>query len=67
MSKIKEIEAYIARTNIKQGVGAAPSRELLEIYEACEGLNAIFLAFHYGRAKGYRAGKAEERRKQNNG
>lgn len=68
MNEIEKIRAYIDRG--KQSVNKAYSlstSEWIAIRNNCSDLDAIALAFEYGRAKGYRACKAEERRKQKNG
>lgn len=63
MSEIEKMERYIERTN-------APdmSRYELDLLETRalrqepDQTDALYLAFLYGRAKGYRAAKAEVRR-----
>lgn len=69
MTEIEKIERYIARTRI-----ANRERYYLNLIEAIEMADAISvedrvtvadiisLAFNYGRAKGYRAAKAEVRK-----
>lgn len=68
MNEIEKIKAYIDRA--KQSANRAYSlstSEWIAIRNNCSELDGIALAYEYGRAKGYRAGKAEERRKQKNG
>ena len=68
MSEIEKMKRYIERTNLKEG-----DRFYLDMREAFElaiqaresndfPLEVINLAFKYGKAKGYRAAKAEVRR-----
>lgn len=68
MSEIEKMKRYIERTNLKEG-----DRYYLDMREAFElaiqaresndfPLEVINLAFKYGKAKGYRAAKAEVRR-----
>lgn len=62
MSEIERIERYIANTKIKESlaVGMRPS-EWISISNNGTTLDAVALAFDYGRAKGYRAAKAERK------
>ena len=65
MSEIEKIQRYVARTR-KFPKGTPYQMNLLETFSlvdmSCEAaIDAICLAFEYGRAKGYRAAKAEER------
>ena len=64
MTEIEKIKRYIART----GVGykdTSPDHmnlgEALALARASDNVRAISLAFEYGRAKGYRAAKAERK------
>lgn len=70
MSKIEKMQKYIERTkmNVKN-----PLQYTIRMNEAFELVNmgsndgilpieAIFMAFEYGMAKGYRAAKAEQKR-----
>lgn len=62
MSEIEKMKRYIERTNAK--VSDRYEMDLLEARELkreADLTNAIYLAFLYGRAKGYRAAKAERR------
>lgn len=62
MTEIEKMQRYIARTNVK--VSDCYEMDLLEARELkreADLTNAIYLAFLYGRAKGYRAAKAERR------
>lgn len=65
MSEIEKMKRYIERTNLKKG-----DRFYLDMVEAFAlarqaqssidiSLEAIALAFNYGKAKGYRAAKAK--------
>lgn len=64
MSEIEKMKRYIERTKI-----AAPTNYELGVLEANaiknaeDALDAVYMAFLYGRAKGYRAAKAEGRAK----
>lgn len=64
MSEIEKIQRYIART----GVGYKDTSpyhmsvaEAFALARASDNVRAISLAFEYGRAKGYRAAKAERK------
>lgn len=62
MTEIEKIQRYIARTKIKDApaLGMRP-REWVSIGNSGSTLDAVALAFEYGRAKGYRAAKAERK------
>lgn len=68
MSEIEKIQKYIARTKCdkqdRYGMNCIEAIELTK--RACESadfpLEVISLALNYGKAKGYRAAKAEARR-----
>jgi len=62
VNEIERIERYISRTSIKPTKAAAGADEILALAESLEPFMAASLAFMYGRAKGYRAGKAEVRK-----
>lgn len=67
MSEIEKIKRYIALTGIKvhgQDRYAMNMREVRELMRSGEErpFDAIDLAFEYGKAKGYRAAKAEVRK-----
>lgn len=65
MNEIEKIKRYIERTKIKET--GAYKMNLCEAFELAQQANAvndptieiIALAFQYGKAKGYRAAKAE--------
>lgn len=62
MSEIEKIQRYIERT--KANISDRYDMGLLEVCElknAADTTDAVYLAFLYGRAKGYRAAKAERR------
>ena len=67
MSEIEKIQRYIERTNMAQNgrfyMDMAESFELAQQMQNSDkmGLDIISLAFNYGKAKGYRAAKAERR------
>ena len=63
MSEIEKMKRYIELTNVtisdRYEIGLL---EVGELKRAEDSVDAIYLAFLYGRAKGYRAAKAEGRR-----
>lgn len=69
MSEIEKMKRYIERTKMNDRLDSFYRLNLAEAFEltmqadACSDLsfNAICLAFNYGKAKGYRAAKAERR------
>lgn len=69
MSKIEEMKQYIERTKMSASTTSLYKMNVLETFELayqaleCRNLpiEAISLAFDYGKAKGYRAAKAEGR------
>lgn len=67
MTEIERMQRYIERTPMKRAENyCLVFRELLEVMEmggaSPDGLfAAVGLAFNYGKAKGYRAAKAERR------
>lgn len=66
MSEIEKIQRYIERTSMKNGKGKAYQMNLQEMFGLAhmtedDCLAAICMAFDYGKAKGYRAAKAEVR------
>ena len=62
MSEIERIERYISQTQIKESVKTEMKlAEWVSIRDSGSPLDAIALAFEYGRAKGYRAAKAERK------
>lgn len=68
MNGIEKIKAYIAETKINSSITDRYTIYLSEIHAIYEEAQvdpckAILTAFKYGRAKGYRAAKAEERKK----
>lgn len=70
MSEIEKIQRYIERTKMDKRLTTPYSINLEESFELAKQalscgdfpIEAISLAFNYGRAKGYRAAKAEARR-----
>jgi len=66
MNEIEKINRYIARTNMKLAITSPYHMNLKELL-GLSGIagedvgRAICMAFEYGRAKGYRAAKAEGR------
>ena len=60
MSDIEKIERYIKRTNIaKNPCYAINLRETCALKNMENIFDVVYLAFQYGRAKGYREAKAE--------
>lgn len=62
MSEIEKMKRYIERTKIPDGKATTPCGNLLQMLEEMDGFSAVLTAFMYGRAKGYRAAKAEVKR-----
>ncbi len=63
MTEIEKIERYIKRTNIADLKHY--EMNMLELHALADMVNvvdALCIAFLYGRAKGYRAAKAEARK-----
>ena len=67
MSEIEKIERYIEltsldklpnKTNLAYALDMSGASELSDMAAARNGLDAISMAFQYGRAKGYRMAKA---------
>lgn len=66
MNEIEKINRYIARTNMKLAITSPYHMNLKELFGLSDiagedAGRAICMAFEYGRAKGYRAAKAEGR------
>ncbi len=64
MTEIEKMRRYIERTKVgKAGAYQMNLREMLDLaHTAAETpVDVVCLAFEYGRAKGYRAAKAERR------
>lgn len=67
MSEIERMKRYIERTHAKKADGYclvhSELRELMKMGQASADalFEAVGLAFNYGKAKGYRAAKAERR------
>lgn len=67
MSEIEKMKRYIDRTGAEKGLTDKYSMRFAEIYaliseagvDGNTAWNVITLAFKYGKAKGYRAAKAE--------
>ena len=70
MSEIERIQRYIDKTGAEKGVKDLYSMTQLDMRALLDKagihtapvFDAIWLAFDYGKAKGYRAAKAEARR-----
>lgn len=63
MGKIEKIKQYIERTKIPGAIAIRYDcypRELLDLLSNLHPYAAMSLAFAYGKAKGYRAGKKAE-------
>ena len=66
MSEIEKMKRYIERTKMGRADNYCLAHcEVLEMLNTATDVNGIFhvigLAFNYGKAKGYRAAKAERR------
>lgn len=62
MSEIERIKRYIERTKVKESVkNEMKASEWISISKNDSVLDAIALAFNYGRAKGYRAAMSERK------
>lgn len=63
MSEIERMQRYIERTHVKDERDAfcMRSRQIKTILNEVDLVEGIILAFDYGKAKGYRAAKAERR------
>ncbi len=62
MSEIEKIQRYIERSNVPCNRRyIATIKETFAMAEEMGRIEAIAFAFDYGRAKGYRMAKAEER------
>lgn len=63
MTEIEKMQRYIERTKIgdKKDAYVIRTREAKALRSAEDLGAAIFMAFEYGKAKGYRAAKAEGR------
>lgn len=69
MSEIEKMKRYIERTKMNDRLDSLYRMNLAEAFELTMqadassdlSFNAICLAFNYGKAKGYRAAKAEGR------
>ena len=62
MSEIERINRYIERTKVKESVkNEMKASEWISISKNGSVLEAIALAFNYGRAKGYRAAMSERK------
>lgn len=62
MTEIEKIKRYIERTKIKPGKADTRTGNLMALCRELDSFDAVLTAFMYGRAKGYRAAKAEVRR-----
>jgi len=66
MTAIEKIHRYIQRTQIKESDAYQMDlRELMDLAHATaeEPVDIICLTFNYGKAKGYRAAKAEAKKR----
>lgn len=68
MSEIEKMKRYIERTHMSKGYNyCLVYGEAVELLHTVTDTNSLFeiiaLAFDYGKAKGYRAAKAERRAK----
>lgn len=69
MSEIEKMKRYIERTKMKETLATPYSMSLVEAFELAKRVDGsidlsveiLSLAFDYGKAKGYRAAKAERR------
>ena len=63
MSEIEKMQRYIKRTNVKDKGDVFCMRlgEIKALLSCGSDADAIMMAFDYGKAKGYRAAKAERR------
>lgn len=63
MTEIEKMKQYIERTKVKDDhdVYVMRAREVMTLLSCNDPADAIGLAFDYGKAKGYRAAKAEVR------
>lgn len=63
MSEIEKMRRYIERTHVKdeRDTFCMRSRQIKTILAETDLVEAIILAFDYGKAKGYRAAQAERR------
>lgn len=63
MSEIEKMQRYIDRTKLKNDKYAIMGSEITELFRltATMPYDAIVMAFNYGKAKGYRAAKAQVR------
>lgn len=66
MSEIERIQRYIDQTGVKRAEYNMSFKEAVEMTRmaANDPLDTIAMAFNYGKAKGYRAAKAEAQREQ---
>lgn len=64
MSEIESIQRYIDRTNMKHDLDGYSMRhdDIFALLSSRDMGFAVIMAFEYGKAKGYRAAKAEARR-----
>lgn len=71
MTAIEKMKGYIDRTQMKESLATPYSLSLAEVFELATRANSsidlsvemIALAFDYGKAKGYRAAKAEAKKR----
>ena len=64
MTEIEKMKRYIERTHVKdeRDTSCMRSRQIKTILAETDLVEAIILAFDYGKAKGYRTAKAVGRR-----
>lgn len=69
MDMLKGIYEYIARTGLSGSINSRyyfPADDAVAVSRIPDRVDAVALAFLYGRAKGYRAAKAEAQRMRKN-
>jgi len=59
--EVKKIQRYIDNTPLVSERYSVSFVDMVALAESMDGVDAVALAFQYGRAKGYRAAKAEGR------
>ena len=62
MTEIEKMKRYISNTPKVSDRYEVGTRQLIALMKGLSEFDALDLAFEYGRAKGYRAAKAEVRR-----
>lgn len=59
MTEIEKMQRYISNTPEVSSRYCVGTKELFALTKELGGFEAVALAFNYGKAKGYRAAKAE--------